>query len=174
MATQTIRRCSHCGKPVDRNSPYCSIDCQFWSKVLIKQPDECWPWIGARLKSGYGVMAVRREGVKSITTAHRISLAIKLGRPITDDLHSCHSCDVNFCVNPAHLFEGTAKANNEDKVAKGRQSKGDKHGRSSLSEADARAILSDPRKHEDIAGEYDISRSHVTTIKLHKAWKHLI
>lgn len=35
-----------------------------------------------------------------------------------------HKCDVRACINPEHLFLGTYQDNMDDKVAKGRQTKG--------------------------------------------------
>jgi len=38
----------------------------------------------------------------------------------------CHTCDNTVCVNPEHLFQGDEFDNAQDKVRKGRWSKGDR------------------------------------------------
>jgi len=54
---------------------------------------------------------------------HRKMLEIKLGRPLGESMHACHSCDRPSCINPDHLFEATNLANQRDMVAKGRHTK---------------------------------------------------
>lgn len=75
----------------------------------------CWLWLGAVTKFGYGKITV--DG--NHTTAHRWSWTLRRG-PIPDGLHVLHKCDVPACVNPDHLFLGTALDNDQDKRRKGR------------------------------------------------------
>lgn len=68
----------------------------------------CWLWTGAFLASGYGVLK-----------AHRASVLLHHG-PFDDALWVLHKCDTPACVNPDHLFLGTALDNARDRVRKGR------------------------------------------------------
>lgn len=43
-----------------------------------------------------------------------------------------HKCDNRICVNPDHLFEGTAKDNTKDMLNKNRMAKGEGHGNTLL------------------------------------------
>jgi hypothetical protein len=88
---------------------------RFWAKVA--KGDGCWEWTGCRHHQWrYGHF--RKEG-KNVQ-AHRFSWELAHGRPVPDGMMVCHSCDNPPCVNPAHLFLGTAKDNVRDMLSKGR------------------------------------------------------
>lgn len=76
-----------------------------------RRGDECWEWPGRRTPAGYG----RRAG----EYAHRVSFSVHYGED-PGRRHVCHSCDNPPCINPGHLFLGTASDNSRDMVAKGR------------------------------------------------------
>ncbi|MGP4691601.1 HNH endonuclease [Agrobacterium cavarae] len=104
--------------------------------------------------------------------AHRVSWALYC-HPITEAQHVLHTCDNRLCVNPAHLFLGDQSANMDDKVAKGRQDRGEKHGMAKLTEDQAIAIKFDARLYREIAETYSVSIMTVSDIKRGRSWKHL-
>lgn len=87
-------------------------------------PDSCWPKAGHHDDDGYPVIKVNGKKRR----ANRVSWELANGRSLLPGEWVLHHCDNPACINPAHLFIGDAKANSDDKVAKGRQAKGERTG----------------------------------------------
>jgi len=104
------------------------------------------------------------------------------------ELLVCHHCDNPSCVRPQHLFLGTFKENNQDAVAKNRNSKGDSHwtrqrpasvlcgithGMAKLTEEQVREIRTAQETHAAIAKRFGISATTVSSIRAKQSWKHI-
>lgn len=75
----------------------------------------CWEYSGFRNPAGYGFI----YGWTS-KLAHRVAYEVLTGQRIPNGLMVCHRCDNPPCCNPKHLFLGTARDNNRDRILKGR------------------------------------------------------
>jgi len=76
---------------------------------------ECLMWPFARSGAGYGGLAI--GGYEAPASRH---MAILLFGPLDRKTQVCHRCDNPGCINPNHLFLGTAMDNHKDCVSKGR------------------------------------------------------
>lgn len=93
---------------------------RFWSKVdKTSHAGGCWLWTAKRNQGGYGAVREAGPGSRFLST-HRLSFEMANGQ-IPKGLMVCHSCDNPPCVNPDHLFLGTAIDNIRDCIAKGRR-----------------------------------------------------
>ena len=174
------KKCEYCDNDFEYTKlkrRFCSLWCarhsrivdpfqKFFSYIEVDPISHCWNWTGHIHKTGY---AVYRSGL-----AHRFSLEQAIGQ-IPEGLMALHTCDNRKCVNPKHLFPGTAKDNMDDMYAKGRNRhlRGEEVTNSKLTPAEVLAIRRDPRGGQQIAYDYKISTATVYNIKAKKAWNHV-
>jgi hypothetical protein len=134
----------------------------------------CWLWTGAMVHStGYGT--IEQNG--RTLGAHRVSYELHKG-PIPKGLQVCHKCDVRACVNPDHLFLGTASDNAQDMHRKGRANNpiGDAHAKAKITERDIPKILARlliGHSCAEIAADYGVTDCAINAIRRGKSWTHV-
>lgn len=166
-----IKRCATCDNQFQAGSgaaKFCSDDCHMTANT--NRTAECWTWAGEIDKDGYGV--VKFSGGRR-TKAHRAAYESAKGQ-IPEGMMVCHSCDNPSCVNPGHLFVGTALINKTDCVTKGRHVHGTNvYWKAKLSEADVLTILGNQGHRRDLADAYGVTPELIDAIRKRKIWKHL-
>lgn len=159
-------------------------------------PDACWLWPMSCQKAGYGQLSTSEDGKRECHYAHRVSYLLVNG-PIAKGLHICHKCDNPPCINPHHLFIGTAQDNALDCAAKGRNSRGKKfpvgdqhwtrrnreklenmmlgenHFASKLTVEDVRHIRASPETGVIMAERYGVTTSTISSIRRYYTWKNV-
>jgi hypothetical protein len=148
---------------------------RFWAKVDRRGPDECWPWLGSKITSGYGNI---RYGYRTHIATH-VVLELVLGLTVPKGMRVCHSCDNPECVNPAHLWIGTDRDNVRDSWAKGRgrvaDNRGERNGQAKLTESQVREIrqmyADGKMSQRAIARLYGVGQDAISKIVRRKGWK---
>lgn len=143
-----------------------------WEQKVEKGPS-CWLWTGAFYGSGYGVI---RDETSKRDGAHRVSFRLHKGL-IPLGLHVLHirTCPTKACVNPDHLYAGTRSENIQDCLAVGgmHTARGEKAGKSILSEVQVLQIRKDPRTPRLIAEELGLAKTTVYYAKTGQTWAHV-
>ena len=135
----------------------------------IVEPENCWNWILAKDRDGYGVLKVAGKNLK----AHKVMYG--LFRPGDDSPLVRHLCNNPGCVNPLHLRGGTHKENSADRVAAGRGANlsGERNGRAKLSSVQVLAIRNSSKTGAEIARQLGVSKVLVCRIRRSAAWNHI-
>lgn len=98
----------------------CSLKCKIFDGIQ-KQDNGCWLY-----KNATSGQYSKIRWNKKWYLAHRISYETFVG-PIDLNKWVCHKCDTPKCVNPDHLFLGSASDNRRDAVNKKRTPFGEKN-----------------------------------------------
>lgn len=139
----------------------------------VKSDDGCRLWQAHRNPQGYG--QVRDARVGRVRAAHRVSYEIAVG-PIPPGKFVCHSCDNPSCINPEHLWLGTAKENMRDMARKGRgrgsRNKGTANPSAKIDEAAAQQIraLRGKLSQRRLAQHFGVSQSMICLIQKGRHW----
>lgn len=160
---------------------------RFWDKVDTGDESECWNWQAAINSDGYGQIYFKVEEIAEdeserygrMFRAHRISWKINEGE-IPDGKKVLHTCDNKKCVNPNHLYIGTAKDNSDDREERLEMNhpKGEDHECSKLSRGDVVEIKQTLESGEyeslrEIAEGYPVSSTTISLIKRGEKWSHV-
>lgn len=182
--------CKTCGTTFEtragrKQASYCSSACKdrravpaegrFWRYVDKNGPvpehapelGPCWLWTG-NIVAGYGTLGTWSDNnVRGTIKAHRLSLSMKLGRPLTDDEKALHHCDARSCVNPEHLYAGTTLDNAADAIERDRYLRGERSPRARLTNAQAeeiRSLYTDGARQVDIAAQFGVHQTVISRI----------
>ena len=156
------------------------------SKIELIPISGCWLWTASMMANGYGQLGYKGKNAY----AHRVSWILHKGQ-IDDGLFVLHRCDVRCCVNPAHLFLGSAKDNMHDMISKGRQNfnwkqgkppgnKGkrssisrEKHGMAKLTDqnvAEIRRRYATGETQKSLGIEFGVIQPHISRIVRNENW----
>lgn len=157
--------CVTCSNPCYKkySLAFCSDKCRLL--FYVEKTATCWIWKGATNRRGYGKICFKGNKTAG---AHRVSYELFTGE-IPEDKYVCHSCDNPRCVNPDHLWVGSAQDNKMDQINKGRGSR-------KLTESDVIEIrnLSDKGLgSQRLAYLYRVTCGLISNIIKRRIWKHI-
>jgi hypothetical protein len=159
--------------------------------ATIDKTGDCWLWTGSMALDGYGRIGINVDGRPKRFQAHRVAFEMFVCE-IADGLVVMHLCDVQLCVNPAHLVLGTRAANNFDCRRKGRAASASPAGQGGtpppapngaanpkckLRDVDVVEIRDAASKGEasvSLAKRFGVSTSTVLNIVCSRTWRHLL
>lgn len=136
-------------------------------------PGDCWEWTGSKYRGGYGHFRIKVDGEWKMVKAHRYSYAYYKGG-YDASLFVCHKCDNPGCVNPDHLFLGTAQDNVTDMVKKNRCKPGRNPAHKLLTQEIVDSMRQDyanGMQQIDICLKYNQSRTQVHRVVNRLTWK---
>lgn len=138
-----------------------------WSRVDVHG---CRLWLGhVDPKTGYGQIKIGTQ----TRSVHRV--AAEAAGMAVKGTHVLHRCDIRRCIEPTHLFLGTAKDNQADMTSKGRGRVGERNGQAKLTESQVREIrvrFAAGETATSLAPQYNVSQPLVSAIARGALWNY--
>lgn len=140
--------------------------------LAINKTDSCWLSKYAKTPDGYTVIWINGENQKF----HRVMLFWNDQTKISEfnssinikacEWKACHTCPNKHCVNPAHLYWGTAMDNMRDRVKDGTNCAGEKCATAKLTQIQVDEIRAKykPVTYKSLANEYGKSYNEICNI----------
>ena len=147
---------------------------RFWNNVDVGEPDECWPWKLSRRLDGYGQVGMLIDGDNRILKAHKVAWELHNKTQLPRNTRASHSCDNPECCNPHHVVVHADRHYAEYGIASA-QVRGEQHGRSKLTEKQARIIKYrlNALTTREIADAFSVAFHTVWDIRKGVTWRHI-
>lgn len=146
-------------------------------KRAFVDPDTgCWLWRG--WTNNWGYASTTHEGRR--VYAHRLAAHLAHGFDLDDSRLVLHRCDRPSCVNPDHLYVGTASDNARDRWARNRNpvewARGERNGRARLTAAQVVEIKRDLAAgalQRVVAARFGVGQAAISQIATGRTWAHV-
>lgn len=164
------------GLPRRYTSP---LEVRFERYYTVDRDSDCWIWQMNIDSWGYGTITVDKQSRK----AHRVSFELYRDEDLPEfspDHQINHTCHNPACVNPDHLYIGTAQENVDDAMEIGawddNRRRGSEVATSKLTEDEVieikkRCLSGETQK--AVASDYGVDHSTVNKIMVGKQWQHI-
>jgi len=143
---------------------------KLFSSAYLKSETNC--WISSLTPSGkYPQLQVKSK----LLMASRIAYSLMIGM-VSINLFVCHKCDNPRCINPNHLFLGSAQDNSNDMIRKGRQNIGINNPMAQLTEEQVKNIkqrINNGETNSSIAQNFPVNHKLISKIRTGKRWGHI-
>ena len=143
---------------------------RFWNNVTTGNADECWPWKLSTRLDGCGQVSLRIDGKDWMLKAHKVAWEIHNNTRLEPHIRAEHSCGNSECCNPHHVIVDLPTGAGSTSGPRG-----ESHGRSILTEKQARLIRYrlNALTTREIADSFSVSFHTVWDIRKGITWRHI-
>ena len=162
----TRRLPQHLKKIADKGSTE-----RFLREHVNHDGQDCLIWPYARNAAGYGLAVV--GGKQSL--ASRWMCVLAHGNPDDPKHEAAHSCgNGNLgCVNPRHIRWASHRENMSDTLIHGTRNRGERNGKTTITEQDVRDIRDATPPLKKLAEKYGLTVHGITKIRSGSRWGHV-
>lgn len=149
--------------------PYHGATEDFLRSLVGTDEQDCIDWPYNRDRRGYGSATV--GGVQR--SAHNWMCRLAHGEPVSIWRHAAHKCGRPCCVNPNHLRWATHRENMLDKNVHGTTNRGERNGKTTLTERDVLEIRNAPKDLAPLIAKFGLTKHAISKIRAGKRWGHV-